>query len=73
MQEDKILRWIFNPVPPGLCHVTYYHAVVVCHHGDKKYPCPGGIRLSNIQDSTANPAHRLAAVLWSVLVGSIKL
>ena len=29
-----------NPVPPGLCHVMYYH-------GDKKYPCLLGIELKD--------------------------
>ena len=43
MQEDEISRWLFNPVPPGLWHVIYYH-------GEKKYPCPGGIGLSNVQE-----------------------
>ena len=31
---------VFNPVPPRLCHVIYSHC-------DKKYPCLGGIGLTN--------------------------
>ena len=38
--KDHIMHVFFNPVPTRLCHVTYYH-------GDKKYPCLVGIRLSD--------------------------